>query len=49
MHMIAWKLYCEKLNTGLQINNSQRVQLNRFKARYELAKYFKNLEVFNMS
>jgi hypothetical protein len=47
--MIAWKLYCDKLNNGLQIKDSQRANLNRFKARYVLAKNFKNLEISNIT
>lgn len=47
--MIAWKLYCDKLNTGLQIKDTQRAHLNRFKARYDLAKNFKSLEISNIT
>lgn len=47
--MRAWKLYSDKLNKGFIIDNVKRAHLNRFNARYELAKNFEKVELANTS
>ena len=45
LKMESWKLYCQKLNSGFKIAEAKRANLNRFKARYDLAKNFKKIEI----
>lgn len=45
--MKDWKLYCDKLDTGLKIEDSNRAHLNRFKAMFDLAKNFQKVDLTN--
>jgi hypothetical protein len=47
--MKAWKLYYNKLNSGLKIDGSQRAHLNRFYARFELVRNFEKMDISNTS
>ena len=45
LNMESWGLYCQKIESGLKIPDAKSAQLNRFKARYDLARNFKKLEI----
>lgn len=47
--MKDWKLYCDQLNTCLKIEDSRRAHLNRFNARFDLAKNFQKVDLTNTS
>jgi hypothetical protein len=47
--MKDWKLYCDKLNTGLRIEDPVGAHLNRFNARFDLAKNFQKVDLTNTS
>ena len=47
--MKVWKLYCDKINSGLELSSFERAHLNRFKARFDLAKKFEKVELSNTS
>ena len=47
--MKAWKLYSDKLKKGFVIKDVQIAHLNRFNARFALAKNFEKVELANTS
>lgn len=47
--MKSWKLYSDKLKKGFVLEDVQRAHLNRFNARFELAKNFEKVDLANTS